>query len=284
MQRGLLSDPSGDARDSKAQGQILDGVSLVPLLKQTGKPQRDALFFYFPHGSGTKEPGMACRQGDWKLIWWFDTNEVFPDEYELYNLRDDLSETKNLAAKYPEKVREIRALMDRHLHDTHAVPPIPNPAFDPKSRSYRGWQPLQNSRVEGAGGVLIVESKEGRPQMRTVLTAEVAESPLKVRMRMRAPDGGDGIVYWSTTKKPSFSPECRADFQTDFNGEWKEYEVPFRPAAPVYALRLDLSAKPTRIEVQWIRLYRADGAVIQEWDFAKPPIPRKNDASADEEG
>jgi len=66
----------------------------------------------------------------------------------------------------------------------------------------------------------------------------------------------------------------RADHETDFSGQWKEYDVLFRPDSPVTILRLDLSAKPTRIEIAWIRLCRADGSVLREWDFGRPQDAR----------
>jgi len=215
---------------------------------------------------------MACRQGDWKLIRWFDTSERFPEEYELYNLREDLSETRNLAAQHPDKVREMRALMDRHLKDTHAAAPIPNPAYNPKARPVMGWTPLNSSELQLGAGALVLECKEDRAQMVAALKAPAPGSPLSVRVRMRANDGGDGIVYWATTTEPDIVKERRADFKTGFDGQWKEYEVSFKPANAVTKLRLDLSTKPTRVEIAWIRLCNAGGRVIQEWDFTKPAV------------
>jgi arylsulfatase len=41
----------------------------------------------------------AIRQGDWKLVW-----GASEKKWELYDLKSDRSETKNLAAKFPERV------------------------------------------------------------------------------------------------------------------------------------------------------------------------------------
>jgi arylsulfatase A-like enzyme len=46
----------------------------------------------------------AIRRGDWKLIW----NALLPQSFELYNIAEDPSETKNLAAENPEKVAELQ--------------------------------------------------------------------------------------------------------------------------------------------------------------------------------
>lgn len=47
-------------------------------------------------------PQGVIRDGDFKLI-------IGPKKVELYNLKDDLGETKNLAADYPEKIKAMRA-------------------------------------------------------------------------------------------------------------------------------------------------------------------------------
>jgi len=69
-------------------------------------------------------------EGDWKLI---RREEPLPQGdgamRELYNLRDDVGETTNLAAIHPDRVRALEAIIDRLLADAGAVVPAPNPAF-----------------------------------------------------------------------------------------------------------------------------------------------------------
>jgi arylsulfatase A-like enzyme len=107
-----------------------DGLSLVPVLKGE-KLSRDTLFCHFPHdtpASGQK-PGASVRRGDMKLIRLFAQNDDGSDQFELYDLKTDLGETKNLAAEKPELVRELAALLDGFLKDTAAVIPRRNPAY-----------------------------------------------------------------------------------------------------------------------------------------------------------
>jgi arylsulfatase A-like enzyme len=108
----------------------LDGTSIVPALDGNAL-NREAIFSFFPHYieiTGAK-PGAWTRKGDWKLIRFFADNEDQTDRFELYNLREDMGETNDLAAKNPAKVRELNALIGRFLSDTHAVLPKPNPAY-----------------------------------------------------------------------------------------------------------------------------------------------------------
>src|SRR5262245_45726446 len=107
----------------------MDGLSIVPVLKQAGQPVRDAYFGYFPHGGLARPPGVTVRAGDWKLIRWFETSPAYPLQRELYNLRDDLGEISNLAASLPARVKELDALIDGFLADTGALYPRPNPDY-----------------------------------------------------------------------------------------------------------------------------------------------------------
>ena len=86
---------------------ILDGVSLLPLLKgKKNKLRRDTLYWHYPlvkpHFLGGKSGG-AIREGDWKLIEFFDDDKI-----ELYNLAEDISEKNNLAEKMPRRASELR--------------------------------------------------------------------------------------------------------------------------------------------------------------------------------
>ena len=92
--------------------QELDGVSLVPLFKDaTAKLPREAIYVHFPGylegggaGSWRTTPVGTIRAGDWKLLEFFEDGRL-----ELYNLKDDLGEKTNLAAKMPEKANELQA-------------------------------------------------------------------------------------------------------------------------------------------------------------------------------
>jgi arylsulfatase A-like enzyme len=104
-----------------------DGVSLVPLLKG-GRLEPRLLYWHYPHyGNQGGAPGGSVRDGDGKLIEWYEDGSR-----ELFNLRDDLSESTNVAAKYPEKVKELAARLSAWRKDVSAVMPTPNPEYKGK--------------------------------------------------------------------------------------------------------------------------------------------------------
>jgi arylsulfatase A-like enzyme len=132
--RGYLSDRRGADRSSarseaEARRREFGRGTERGEARWTGR----AMFNYFPHGGPTKPPGVTVRQGDWKLIRWYLTGPEYPELIELYNLKDDLGETTNVAAANSDKVRELNALIDGFLRDTNALVPMPNPDFVPGS-------------------------------------------------------------------------------------------------------------------------------------------------------
>ena len=93
-------------------GYPLDGFSFLPVLKAPSAPRnREPIFWHFPgylesyvHPRGWRtSPVGAIHAGDFKLLEFFETGAV-----ELYNFRDDLGEKHNLAARSPDKVKELR--------------------------------------------------------------------------------------------------------------------------------------------------------------------------------
>jgi arylsulfatase A len=101
--------------------QHCDGKSLTPLLKGTGKIEREALFWHYPHyHSLGSTPSGAVRSGDYKLI------ENYEDSgLELYNLKEDPGEQNNLASKEKQKANELRLLLANWLKETKAAMPVP---------------------------------------------------------------------------------------------------------------------------------------------------------------
>lgn len=106
----------------------LDGESLVPLfLNGNAGLKREAIYQHFPGylGAGQSSwrttPVAVIQAGDWKLMEFFEDGRL-----ELYNLRDDIGETTNLALKMPEKTKELHAKMLAWRADIKAPMPTPN--------------------------------------------------------------------------------------------------------------------------------------------------------------
>jgi len=114
-----------DLRGDSSQIAAFDGISLVPILKN---PQADvdqrALYWHYPHYYPTTTPVGAIRQGDWKLLQFFEDSHL-----ELYNLREDVGEKNNLEKENPEKAQELLELLRAWRRQVDAPMPQSNPDY-----------------------------------------------------------------------------------------------------------------------------------------------------------
>jgi arylsulfatase A-like enzyme len=118
-------------------GHAVDGTSLVPLLRGDQLPERP-LFFYLPlyEVRFGATPCAVVREGDWKLIEffgdWFDPDGRYVPGHrlELYNLRQDVGEESNLAARQPERAAALRQMLHTWMKSMPAEIPGPNPKFE----------------------------------------------------------------------------------------------------------------------------------------------------------
>jgi len=110
----------------KPSGKPIDGESLLPLFRQTGKLTRKTIYFHFPNYAwhmGNRLAG-AVREGKWKMIRNYDDGSL-----ELYDLQDDLSEKRNLTKKSPQVAKRLNQKLSRWLKETNAPMPahVTNP-------------------------------------------------------------------------------------------------------------------------------------------------------------
>lgn len=111
-------------RQRPAQHQ--DGVSLAPLLKGAPLPARPLLWHYPHYGNQGGAPSGCIRDGDWKLIEWYEDNRA-----ELFNLREDIGEKQDLAGQMPDKVKELTAKLHEWRTSVGGIMPAPNPDWKP---------------------------------------------------------------------------------------------------------------------------------------------------------
>ena len=99
--------------------QHIDGLSLVPVLTGTAALERDTLYWHYPHYNQHPQssPSGIIRKGDWKLVEHYEGGRR-----ELFNLADDLGETKNQAAANPELTTELTEQLAAWKIETGAGP------------------------------------------------------------------------------------------------------------------------------------------------------------------
>lgn len=108
----------------------VDGLDLRPLLRGETIPERP-LFWHYPHYSDQGgRPSGAVRLGDWKLIEFFEDGHL-----ELFNLRSDPGEQRNVAVREKGHAAKLLALLKDWRSSVRAAMPSANPQFDPATAS-----------------------------------------------------------------------------------------------------------------------------------------------------
>jgi arylsulfatase A-like enzyme len=127
-----ILDACGVSREAQMSAKI-DGVSLHPVFRGEKLADRP-IFWHYPHyaNQGSK-PGGAVRLGDYKLI------EHYEDgRHELFDVRKDLPESRNLAAEKPEVVTRLAVELDQWRKEVGAKMMTPNPEYVPNPQEKDG--------------------------------------------------------------------------------------------------------------------------------------------------
>jgi hypothetical protein len=239
-----------------------DGASFAPALR--GEPlKRDTIFSHFPH-SGRSDidgfrPATWVRRGGWKLIRFFADNDDGSDKLELYNLRDDIGETKNLAAEKPELARELNVLIAGFLKDTEAVVPVLNPNFKsavpvPANDPLLGWK-ARACEATVKDGIVTVIGKGDAPFLG--FAAGKTSGPVVVKFRVRTTTGGAGKVEWLPT--PQAAADAKSVVFQITGGDWQEVSVPLPAEGALGIVRLYPPAQKESVQLDWIELKPAAG-------------------------
>jgi len=112
-------------------GKDNEGVDISPLVKGETM-ERGPIYWHFPHYSnhGMQSPGGAIRDGDYKLLEYFENGTV-----QLFNLKNDIGEQNDLSGIEVEKTRELKEKLHQWREKVGAKMMEPNPDYDPSVKA-----------------------------------------------------------------------------------------------------------------------------------------------------
>ena len=124
--------------------QLVEGLSLAPVLRHGGRGAQRPLYFHYPHYCNQGgEPSSMVIDGDDKLILYHEDNRL-----EMYDIRADPGERVDLLASRPARALELEVMLTGWLDSVNAAMPVPDPGFEASKREQR-WQrlagPFQNN-------------------------------------------------------------------------------------------------------------------------------------------
>jgi arylsulfatase A len=107
-----------------------DGMSLLPIFKGEKLADR-AIYWHYPHYANQGgRSGGAVRRGDYKLIEFYED-----DRRELFDVKKDISESRNLIIEKPGIVKELSEMLDSWRKEVGARMPTPNPNYKPNPQA-----------------------------------------------------------------------------------------------------------------------------------------------------
>lgn len=245
-----------------------DGQSFAAALRGESL-KRGTILCHFPHGGRNDidgfRPATWVRRGDWKLIRFYADNDDGSDKLELYNLQNDVSETRNLAADRPELAVELNSLISGFLKETEAVVPVRNPGYvrpesSPPQDPLLGWKARQCSAVVRDDS-LVITATGTDPFLGFAAGKLPAGANLRFRIRS---DERTGRVAWLPAPDAKDAP-APVPYQVT-PGEFTEVTVPIpAPGDKTGIVRLYL---PAPAALDWIELEQP-GAKPRRWDFGE---------------
>jgi len=250
----------------KKAGQVMDGMSLVPVLTGKGELGRKAYFNYFPYRPN--EGGVTVVSGDFKLIRWFGPGVP----RELYHLKEDIGETKNVAEQMPDKVRELDSLIDAFLQETNALVPRANPAYKPvvarvpaqRDDPLNGWKERQ-CKATVADGLLSMRGT-GKPGTAFLGHGTATmKGPAVVKLRVRSAGGGAGKIESFPNGSADPTGLVTVPFEVEA-GDWQELEIELKNQAALGTVRVYLPDA----DIDFIEVAPQKGRALRS-DFGSKP-------------
>jgi arylsulfatase A-like enzyme len=246
-----------------------------------GDSPRDRVFCHFPHGNATQASemdgfyaGTYVRKGDWKLLRFYARNDDGSDDLELYDLKNDLGERRNLAKEKPELAQELNGLITGFLKETEAVIPKMNPNFGkaapkaPAKKKTLAPDDLPGGWKNRAGKASVVEgalhlASKGTDSFIGVGVG-LSVGPAKLSFRLRAPQAGEGrIVLLGATGGAEI---LSVPYRTSGEATWQTVTVELNAKQAASILRLYLPAGSAAVDLDDIVLTPAQGTP-RRWEF-----------------
>jgi hypothetical protein len=210
-------------------------------------------------------------------------------------LRQGFGERNDLAARYPEKVASMDAMMEAYIKDAGVVVPLPNPAFDPAQyrpedigvqkgglrvagRPRGGKPPKPAKGAPAAGGwrskgktvglrvkdgELIIHSTAGDPWIHTTIDPPL-EGPFVIEFETMAASGGPGVVFGAWNGK-GFIPGTYIQALEGEPGNWVSSRVELPANGKLTRLRIDPPGEAGTTCLRNICLLDAEGEVLRRW-------------------
>jgi len=243
-----------------------DGVSFLPALKGKKLDRGTTICEWTSFTRQTHSlPSTYIQIGDWKLLrFWFDN----PDQthrYELYNVEEDIGESKNLANDYPERVKDMSKQLDDFYAETGCLQPNANETYH--GRTLGVWVLDEKGEGNITDGVMSFESSADDFFVTTSSVPFIDDGAI-FEFEARAEKNIPLTVQWTVDKWMNAGESDGHHTQdTNLSSGWQTYRLPLEFKNRLKGVRFLLSERNVTVEIRNARILTTDGSETLKYRF-----------------
>ena len=272
------------------------GTSFLPLLRGDRLVRGSPIHFLF-------SDDRALREGDWKLV------SFRRQPWELYNLAEDRTELRDLAARHPERLRRMAERWRAMTADVLKAPAGANAPVAKESSGHRHpeWtafdQPLgeigkkvteprrksraggrlpdkirarKNTRMRTAGREIhLTFTSDGDPGIAIDRIKDIGVAgPYQLTFRLKPAAGARGEAFFQTDPKLNLPNSQRTEFAIQPDNQWREISIKLETSGTILGLRLDTGDTAGESVISDLTLRSADGRALRSWP-REAAVPRE---------
>jgi arylsulfatase A-like enzyme len=246
------------------QDVVTDGVSYVDALKGK-KYEREPIYSTFCHNvvATGNRANISMRQGPWRLYKFYFDGPNQEHRYELYNLDKDISETKNLAEKMPEKVLEMTKLLDAHVEEAGIL--VANKNINYAGNTADAWVGSKDTKISLLENNLKLNSTGTTPFIETYYNPNISGEMYKMELEIKSNSSGRGELAWKYSPNEKYSTQNSSVIECIHDGKWHKYSVEMPLKKSLRVIKIKPSSGEGEIAIRNIELRTNDGYLIRDW-------------------
>ncbi|MCP4889740.1 MAG: arylsulfatase [Planctomycetaceae bacterium] len=255
----------------------VSGVALTPIFAGESLHREEPIHLLFSQDRG-------LRDGDWKAV------SFRSQGWELYNMADDRTELRDLAADEPERLSKMVENWTRIARDVLHAPKRSYAAVTSTEVVHHNSQwtnfetrlgdKLRKGRVRPSGAIRARKNTEltiSNGVLKLVFAGEdpgiamdlrrdsLSRGPYQLRFDLKGGQSGGGEVFFTDDPKTILPKGGRVPFQVAADGEWQEVNVELETDQVIQQLRLDVSEGAGSAEIRRLRLLDDAANVLFRW-------------------
>lgn len=245
---------------------VTDGVSFLPALKGE-EYDRSPIYSTFCHRTPRTGnlPNISMRDKEWRLYRFYHDGPQQEHRYELYNLKEDIGETNNVAKDYPAKVQAMIAAMDAHIEEADILESQLNKNYIGNAAD--GWWGSDDVDLSIVDNKLHLEVKAGDPYIETDFIPSFGGSSFYFRFKMKSSATGGGKIYWKNTTTENYTGIKSVSFDPIHDDQWHEYRVAIPVSGNISRFNITPATTEGTVEIKDLQMETVDGYKLRDWSL-----------------